>query len=103
MLGEISLLPERVRLAAEKVMEMTKDYDQFYLNICMPYGSMHEMQRALKLYHQNSAFPLSTRTAFKFEDYLYTRDLPDIDVVLRTSGESRLSDFLLWQVSQSVE
>ena len=94
------MLPEKVKLAAIKVMEMTKDNDCYFLNICMPYGSMHEMKSALHSFQQQrkEIEKVDDISFDRFSDFLYTRDLPCVDALLRTSGESRLSDFLLWQV-----
>ena len=109
ILGDLDLLPDKVRAAAIRVMEMTKNHDQYFLNICMPYTSMHEIHRAVDLYHSSSSSVTDDNNTNdndadrpRFEDFLFTKESPEVDVLVRTSGESRLSDFLLWQVCLTV-
>lgn len=106
VIGQIDLLPENVRRAAEEVMEKTKDYDEYYFNIAIGYGGREEIIDALKkIVREVEKGKISPDEIDKelLSSYLYTSHLPipDPDLVLRTSGEERISNFLLWQLAYS--
>jgi len=87
-----------------KIESMTKDCNGNYLNICFNYGSHEEIVNATKSICEDYAKGLITLeeiTEKKFEDYLYTKDMPPVDLLIRTSGEKRVSNFLLWQIAYS--
>ncbi len=106
VIGEIELLPENVREAANEVMEKTKDFDRYFFNIAIGYGGREEiveaMRRIAKDVREGKLKPeeISKET---ISSYLYTSHLPipDPDLILRTSGEERISNFLLWQLAYS--
>ncbi len=104
VLGQKDLLPEDLREAIKYAEEKTKDYDQYFFNIAVGYGGREEIVQAIrKIAHkvkdgELSADEITERT---FTDFLYTKDMPDPDLVLRTSGEERISNFLLWQLAYS--
>ena len=92
--GDISPLPEKLRVKCLNAIEKTKDFTGRTLNVALNYGSRTEITRACNLALQ------SGKTEISEEDIaanLYTAGLPDIDLVIRTSGEMRLSNFFLWQ------
>ena len=92
--GDISPLPEKLRVKCLNAIEKTKDFTGRTLNVALNYGSRTEITRACNLVLQ------SGKTEISEEDIaanLYTAGLPDIDLVIRTSGEMRLSNFFLWQ------
>ncbi len=104
VIGQRELLPKDVREAIKYAEEKTKDYDGFYFNIAIAYGGREEIINAIK--------EIATEVKegkLKVEDideevvrkHLYTADLPDPDLILRTSGEERISNFLLWQSAYS--
>jgi tritrans,polycis-undecaprenyl-diphosphate synthase [geranylgeranyl-diphosphate specific] len=104
IIGQLSLLPDEVREAAELAMESTKDYGDHSFNIAIAYGGREEIIQAIKRITSDVS-----RGQMKIDDinedsvssYLYTSDLPDPDLILRTSGEERISNFLLWQLAYS--
>lgn len=92
--GDITPLPEKLRVKCLNAIEKTKDFTGRTLNVALNYGSRTEITRACNLVLR------SGKTEITEEDVaanLYTAGLPDIDLVIRTSGEMRLSNFFLWQ------
>lgn len=92
--GDITPLPEKLRVKCLNAIEKTKDFTGRTLNVALNYGSRTEITRACNLALS------SGKTEITEEDVaanLYTAGLPDIDLVIRTSGEMRLSNFFLWQ------
>lgn len=87
-----------------KIEEKTKDRLGLILNICFDYGSYTEMLTATKeiceLY-KNDKINLEDIDEELFSNHLYTKDLPKLDLLIRTSGELRISNFLLWQLAYS--
>ncbi|KAK9815197.1 hypothetical protein WJX73_010695 [Symbiochloris irregularis] len=94
VLGNLNLLPEAVQRAAEHVMQATNQYNQVTLNICLAYSSKKEMNKALKA--ASKVDNVEDRVVV-FQHQLGTKGQPPVDLLVRTSGETRLSDFLLWQ------
>lgn len=87
-----------------KVMDATKDNTGLIFNIAFNYGSHDEMIRAIKNLTQDvkdNKVSIDSINESLFENYLMTKGLPSIDLMIRTSGESRLSNFLLWQLAYS--
>ncbi|CAL9077845.1 unnamed protein product [Musa acuminata var. zebrina] len=115
--GSLDLLSEPVRLAAEKAMTHTADNTGPVLSICVAYTSTNEIMRAIKKSCARKSFRTQGYvncdgesvcedingyvTVADLEENLDTADCPDPDIVIRTSGEARLSNFLLWQTSLS--
>ena len=96
-LGRTHLLPDRVKNIIEKIKEKTKDYKNFKLNFCITYGGREEIIDGInKLIAEGRTEPISEP---EFGKYLYTDSEPEI--VIRTSGEYRTSNFLMWQSSYS--
>ncbi len=87
-----------------KIEEKTKDRKGLILNVCFDYGSHTEILEAVKqiskAYKANKIKLTDIDTAL-MEKYLYTKDLPPLDLLIRTSGEQRISNFLLWQLAYS--
>ncbi len=103
-LGDLSLLPEEVRDAIRTAEEATRKYEDRYLNICVSYGGRKEIVDAVKKVIRdvlNGKISVNSINEQVFEKYLYTAGLPDPDLIIRTSGEERLSGFLLWQSAYS--
>lgn len=95
ILGDISVLPEKVIQKIECALDSTKDNDKLILNIAINYGSRQEILRAV-----NTAIKKGEiLTDDEFSNLLYTRNQPDIDLLIRPGGEKRLSNFLLYQMS----
>ncbi len=91
--GDISAIAEDLRVECEKLVDKTKDYKKYTLNIALNYGSRAEIVRAVNKIKNKEGEILEE----DITGALYTCDLPDIDLVVRTSGEMRLSNFFLWQ------
>jgi undecaprenyl diphosphate synthase len=89
-----------VRSAIERAMKRTENNTGLNLNIALNYGSRAEILRAANLaMRQAIADGKSEITAEMFEENLYTADQPEVDLIIRTSGEQRFSNFLLYQIS----
>ena len=99
-IGRTSDLPLLSRTALQKAIDATAKNDGFTLNIALSYGGRAEMIDAMNkmLKERKSDEPL---TEEEFRNYLYAPDIPDPDMMIRTSGEMRISNFLLWQLSYS--
>jgi tritrans,polycis-undecaprenyl-diphosphate synthase [geranylgeranyl-diphosphate specific] len=101
-IGDLSLLPEGVRAAAAHVMERTAGYSGYRFNVAIAYGGRQEIVEAVR---QIAADAQAGRlrpdevTAETLSSRLYTGGLPDPDFIIRTSGEERISNFLLWQMA----
>ena len=107
-LGEIDRLPPSLQTAIEIAEDATKDYRRFQLNIAMAYGGREEISQAFRRYLRARVAKGDTleSVAASFEDnsiepFLYTSGQPEPDLIFRTSGEVRLSGFLLWQSAYS--
>lgn len=97
ILGDISKFTADLKEACEKITEKTKHGKRLILNIALNYGSRNEVLRAAKLcVEKNQAI-----NEKNFESNLYTAGQPDPDLIIRTSGEVRLSNFLLYQSAYS--
>ena len=98
IMGDLSRLPDDVRQDLEEAVIQTQQNDRFVLNIGINYGGRDEILRACnKLIAQGK--PNVTESDFR--SALYTADLPDPDLVVRTSGEERISNFMIYQMAYS--
>lgn len=100
ILGNVEGLPEAQRDAVKKAMERTKDNTGLNLNIALNYGGRAELVRAAKAIAgkvKSGEMELDAIDENAFESELYTAGQPDVDLLIRTSGEMRLSNFLPWQ------
>ena len=100
--GDLSRIPEKTRNVIYDSIERTKDNKNFVFNICLNYGGKSEIVRATKLIAEdikNGVVSVDDINEKSFENYLYTKDLPPVDLLIRTSGEMRTSNFLLWQLA----
>jgi len=103
VLGDIKSLPEDIRKAADYVMEKTKKYKNITFNILMPYSGRYEILKAIENIIgdiKNGKLKDGKISKELFEEYLFTKGIPDPDLVIRT-GEKRMSDFLIWQTAYS--
>ena len=100
--GQIRLLPARVISAIDAAEKATKDYDSLVFTVCLAYGARQELVDAIKGIlsdHRDGKIDLDSVSEDLVSQYLYTNDIPDPDLVIRTSGEERVSNFLLWQMA----
>jgi len=103
-IGKTDEFPVNLREKIDKVKELTKDNSRLVLNLALNYGGRYEITEAVRQIAKEAK-----ENRLKIEDiseefvseYLYTAGMPDPDLLIRTSGELRLSNFLLWQASYS--
>jgi undecaprenyl diphosphate synthase len=103
-IGQIDKIPSHVRDVLLETIDKTSHNNGMILNLALSYGSRNELTKAVQeIAHQCVAEELSAAeiTEETIAQHLYTTGLPDPDLLIRTGGESRLSNFLLWQVSYS--
>jgi tritrans,polycis-undecaprenyl-diphosphate synthase [geranylgeranyl-diphosphate specific] len=104
VLGRLKSLPKDIQQSAQSIMEMTRSYKTYHLNIALAYGGREEIIQAIQRMGSDikkgklKVKDISQKTV---SSYLYTSGLPDPDLILRTSGEERISNFLLWQLAYS--
>jgi len=104
IIGNISNLPKLVKDKLNEVMEKTIENDKLILNLAINYGSKQEILNAIKFISEdiiNNKIKLKDIDIDLFESKLYTYPLSDPDMLIRTGGEFRLSNFLLWQLAYS--
>jgi len=106
VIGRVGLLPEGLQKLVMDVERATQDYDGHFLNVAFAYGGRAEIVDAAKKIAekvQEGELILEKVDEQMFEQYLYTSHMPnqDPDLIIRTSGEERLSGFLLWQSAYS--
>jgi tritrans,polycis-undecaprenyl-diphosphate synthase [geranylgeranyl-diphosphate specific] len=106
VIGRVNLLPESLQKLIAEVEETTANYDNQFLNFAFAYGGRAEIVDATKTIAEkvkNGELSLDDVDESTFEQYLYTSHMPkqDPDLIIRTSGEERLSGFLLWQSAYS--
>ncbi len=106
--GRVDLLPASLQDAIAVAEEATRAHESLYLNIAVGYGGRQEITDAVRLLLRERAGRGETLAHAAAEinpeeigKYLYTYDLPDPELIIRTSGEVRLSGFLLWQSAYS--
>ncbi|MCK5266119.1 MAG: di-trans,poly-cis-decaprenylcistransferase, partial [Candidatus Thorarchaeota archaeon] len=103
-IGRVDLLPEDVQIAIMAAEEDTRDYSDYILNVAIGYSGRAELVDAVKAIGEKieeGTMKSSDVTEDIIEGHLYTNGVPDPDLIIRTSGEERLSGFLLWQSAYS--
>ena len=102
VIGRVGELPKSVQADLQTAIEKTERNSGMRLTLALNYGARAELIDAVRALaeqlNRNGAVPIDEAT---FSRYLYTHDVPDPDLLIRTSGELRLSNFLLWQVAYS--
>lgn len=101
-IGDTESLPKSVAKNLIEVVESTKENQRMNLTLALNYGSREEITRATKLIAdkvKNNIISVEDIDESVINNHLYTRNLPDVDLVIRTSGEQRISNFLLWQIA----
>jgi undecaprenyl diphosphate synthase len=104
VIGEINLLPEKVRTVLKKTMELTKNNSKLVLNIALSYSGKWDLAQACKsIAIAVQAGKISPESVDEqlLGSYLSTASIPDPDLLIRTSGEFRISNFMLWQCAYS--
>jgi tritrans,polycis-undecaprenyl-diphosphate synthase [geranylgeranyl-diphosphate specific] len=103
-IGQLGLLPDGVREAIRYAEEKTKDYRDYLVNVAIAYGGREEIIQAIRkiaLEAKNDGLDIESIDERFVSKHLYTEGAPDPDLVLRTSGEERISNFLIWQLAYS--
>lgn len=96
VIGDPTKLPESTQKKLEKMIEDTKNHQAFTMILAVNYGGRDEITRAVqKIVREN--IPADTITEKTIQEHLDTADLPDVDLVIRTGGDQRLSNYLPWQ------
>ena len=103
-IGQTDRLPQAVRDKLTAVMADTAANTKMVLNLALSYGARAEivdMVRQMAAAARQGSLDPASVTAETVADHLYTRGMPDVDLLIRTSGERRISNFLLWQIAYS--
>jgi len=101
-IGNTKSLPNKVSSELIDVIEKTKNNTRLTLTLALSYGSREEIIKTIKeisLKVKNNLISPENIDISIINKHLYTRDLPDVDLLIRTSGEQRISNFLLWQIA----
>lgn len=99
-LGSVEGLGAQTREAVRRAIEMTRDNDRITLNVAFNYGGRAEILEAVRRMIRDHVSPDRVDESL-FSNYLYSAGLPDPDLIIRTAGEMRLSNFLIWQSAYS--
>lgn len=97
-IGDITQLSDKLQKILKKSVETTKNNTGVHLQIAFNYGSRAEIVRAVKEIVDEGITDITEETITK---HLYTKDIPDPDLLIRTGGEMRISNYLLWQIAYS--
>ncbi len=103
-IGDLSRLPEKTSILLQNTIDQTAGNTSLNLVLALSYGSRAEILRAVRKIAEesrNGKLDPSDITEELFCSHLYTSGMPDPDLLIRTSGENRISNFLLWQISYS--
>lgn len=103
-IGNLDKLPESAQKQLRETMEQTKNNTGLTLTLALSYGSREELVNAVRLISdkvKNNIISIDTIDDSIINEHLYTQNLPDVDLLIRTSGEHRISNFLLWQIAYS--
>ncbi|MGA9638773.1 isoprenyl transferase [Flavobacterium sp.] len=101
-IGNFEKLPTTVQKELGSVIERTKNNDKMTLTLALSYGSREEIVSAVKSISdkvKNNIISIDSIDDSIINEHLYTHNLPDVDLLIRTSGEHRISNFLLWQIA----
>ncbi len=94
VIGDISLFPKKLKNKISKVEKLTKNNDNIQINMALNYGSRQEIIRSFKIMKKKK-LAISLKN---FEKNLYTNNIPDPDILIRTGNTKRISNFLIWQI-----
>jgi undecaprenyl diphosphate synthase len=101
-IGNLDLLPQSAQTELKSVMEQTKNNTRMTLTLALSYGAREELLQAIKTISskvKNNIISTDAIDESIINEHLYTHNLPDVDLLIRTSGEHRISNFLLWQIA----
>ena len=101
-IGALDKLPKSIYRELNEVIELTKNNSRMTLTLALSYGSREELLNVVKNISdkvKNNIISVDSIDESIINQHLYTHDLPDVDLLIRTSGEHRISNFLLWQIA----
>jgi undecaprenyl diphosphate synthase len=101
-IGNLNTLPKKVFKELNEVIEKTKNNNKMTLTLALSYGSREELLNTVKeisIKVKNNIISPDKIDESIINEHLYTQNLPDVDLLIRTSGEQRISNFLLWQIA----
>ncbi|MGY0393474.1 isoprenyl transferase [Bizionia sp. KMM 8389] len=101
-IGNLESLPKKAHKELLEVIEKTKDNTRMCLTLALSYGSREELLNSVKeisIKVKNNIISVEKIDESVINEHLYTQNLPDVDLLIRTSGEQRISNFLLWQIA----
>ncbi|MGO4820435.1 MULTISPECIES: isoprenyl transferase [unclassified Flavobacterium] len=101
-IGNLEKMPQSAQKELLDVMEKTKNNTHMTLTLALSYGSREELVNAVKNISnkvKNNIISIDSIDDSIINEHLYTQNLPDVDLLIRTSGEHRISNFLLWQIA----
>ena len=101
-IGNLTNLPLKVQKELNEVIQKTSENTRMTLTLALSYGAREELIQAVKKISdkvKNNIISTNTIDESIINEHLYTHNLPDVDLVIRTSGEHRISNFLLWQIA----
>ncbi len=101
VIGQKDALPSRIRRELLRVEKLTGNFDRMTIILALNYGGRAEIVEAVKKICRENKSHADSLTEEIFSSYLYTAEVPDPDLLIRTSGELRISNFLLWQIAYS--
>ena len=99
-IGEIKKLPKNAQEKLRKIIEKTKNNSKMHLNLALSYSGRSEIINAIKKIREDDLSSKEINESI-FKQYLNTKNVPDPELLIRTSGEYRISNFLLWQIAYS--
>ncbi|AOW09196.1 isoprenyl transferase [Flavobacterium gilvum] len=103
-IGNLEKLPENAQKQLQEVIDRTKNNTKLTLTLALSYGAREELVNAVRIISdkvKNNIISIDSIDDSIINEHLYTRDMPDVDLLIRTSGEYRISNFLLWQIAYS--
>ena len=101
-IGNLEMLPKTAQNQLLEVINLTKNINTMTLTLALSYGSREELTNAVRIISEkvkNNIISIDAIDDSIINEHLYTHNLPDVDLVIRTSGEHRISNFLLWQIA----
>lgn len=101
-IGNVDMLPKNVQKKLAEVKDATQNNTKLILTLALSYGSREELVNSIKeicTKVKNNIISVENIDEVVINEHLYTQNLPDVDLLIRTSGEQRISNFLLWQIA----
>lgn len=101
-IGNVDMLPKNVQKKLAEVKDATQNNTKLILTLALSYGSREELVNSIKeicIKVKNNIISVENIDEVVINEHLYTQNLPDVDLLIRTSGEQRISNFLLWQIA----